>query len=124
MKFLKTLYRGAEILIFDEPTAISTPQEITELMEIMKPLVKRGKSIILITHKLKEIMEVADRVTVIRRGKALKTLNVSDTNPTELVSLMVGRDVIFSMEKKLSGTKRAGFKSENLVVKDYRGPKR
>ncbi len=121
VEILKTLYRGAEILIFDEPTAALTPQEITELMEIMKRLVKEGKSIILITHKLKEIMEVADRVTVIRRGKGLKTLNVSDTNPTELASLMVGRDVIFSMEKKPAEPKEPVLKVKNLVVKDYRG---
>src|SRR5699024_3963109 len=69
VEILKTLYRGAEVLIFDEPTAVLTPQEINELMEIMRSLVKEGKSIILITHKLKEIMQVADKCTIIRRGK-------------------------------------------------------
>ncbi|MFO7342672.1 MAG: ABC transporter ATP-binding protein [Bacillaceae bacterium] len=121
VEILKTLYRGADILIFDEPTAVLTPQEIAELMEIMKKLIGEGKSIILITHKLKEIMEVADRVTVIRRGKALKTLNVSETNPSELASLMVGRDVIFTTEKKPAEPKEEVLKIENLVVKDYRG---
>ncbi|WP_346208444.1 ABC transporter ATP-binding protein [Caldifermentibacillus hisashii] len=121
VEILKTLYRGADILIFDEPTASLTPQEITELIDIMKKLISEGKSIILITHKLKEIMEVADRVTVIRRGKAIKTLNVSDTNPTELASLMVGRDVVFKTEKKPANPKEEVLKVENLVVKDYRG---
>lgn len=121
VEILKTLYRGADILIFDEPTASLTPQEITELIEIMKKLISEGKSIILITHKLKEIMEVADRVTVIRRGKALKTLNVSDTNPTELASLMVGRDVVFKTEKKPANPQEVVLQVDNLVVKDYRG---
>ncbi len=80
-EILKTLYRGADILIFDEPTAVLTPHEIKELMQIMKNLVKEGKSIILITHKLKEIMEICDRVTVIRKGKGIKTLDVRDTEP-------------------------------------------
>lgn len=121
VEILKTLYRGADILIFDEPTAALTPQEITELMEIMKRLIKEGKSIILITHKLKEIMEVADRVTVIRRGKGLKTLNVSETNPTELASLMVGRDVLFTTEKTTANPKEPVLTVKDLVVKDYRG---
>ncbi|WAA10772.1 ABC transporter ATP-binding protein [Fervidibacillus albus] len=120
VEILKTLYRGADILIFDEPTASLTPQEITELIEIMKKLINEGKSIILITHKLKEIMEVADRVTVIRRGKGIKTLNVSDTNPTELASLMVGRNVLFSIDKKLSEPKEEVLTIKDLVVKDYR----
>lgn len=121
VEILKTLYRGADILIFDEPTASLTPQEISELIDIMKKLIDEGKSIILITHKLKEIMEVADRVTVIRRGKGLKTLNVAETNPTELASLMVGRDVVFTTEKTLAKPKEEVLKIENLVVKDYRG---
>src|SRR5690606_15904919 len=121
VEILKTLYRGADILIFDEPTAVLTPQEIDELLEIMQRLIKEGKSIILITHKLKEIMQAADRVTVIRRGKAIKTLNVSETNPDELASLMVGRDVHFEIDKKPAEPKDVVLKIENLVVKDYRG---
>ncbi len=100
VEILKTLYRGADILIFDEPTAVLTPQEIRELIEIMRTLVREGKSIILITHKLKEIMEVCDRVTVIRRGKGIATLNVAETNPNELAALMVGREVQFTTEKR------------------------
>ncbi len=109
VEILKTLYRGADLLIFDEPTAVLTPQEINELVIIMKALIKEGKSIILITHKLKEIMEVCDRVTVIRKGKAVATLNVMDTSPKELASLMVGRDVVFKTEKKEADAKGCGF---------------
>ncbi|MCL9969462.1 ABC transporter ATP-binding protein [Anoxybacillus kestanbolensis] len=121
VEILKTLYRGADILIFDEPTAVLTPQEIQELIQIMKALVREGKSIILITHKLKEIMEVCDRVTVIRRGKGIGTLNVSETNPNELASLMVGREVHFKTEKQPSKVGKPVLEIENLVVKDSRG---
>ncbi|WP_339170262.1 ABC transporter ATP-binding protein [Anoxybacillus sp. FSL W8-1294] len=121
VEILKTLYRGADILIFDEPTAVLTPQEIQELIQIMKALVHEGKSIILITHKLKEIMEVCDRVTVIRRGKGIGTLNVSETNPNELASLMVGREVQFKTEKQPSKVGKPVLEIENLVVKDSRG---
>ncbi|KFZ43090.1 ABC transporter ATP-binding protein [Anoxybacillus flavithermus] len=121
VEILKTLYRGADILIFDEPTAVLTPQEIQELIQIMKALVREGKSIILITHKLKEIMEVCDRVTVIRRGKGIGTLNVSETNPNELASLMVGREVHFKTEKQPPKVGKPVLEIENLVVKDARG---
>ncbi|WP_461200485.1 ABC transporter ATP-binding protein [Anoxybacillus sp. TBDG-1] len=121
VEILKTLYRGADILIFDEPTAVLTPQEIQELIQIMKALVREGKSIILITHKLKEIMEVCDRVTVIRRGKGIGTLNVSETNPNELASLMVGREVHFKTEKQPPKVGNPVLEIENLVVKDSRG---
>lgn len=100
VEILKTLYRGAEILIFDEPTAVLTPQEIAELIGIFRKLIQEGKSIILITHKLKEIMEVCDRVTVIRKGEGIGTYNVKDTNQNELANLMVGREVSFKTEKK------------------------
>src|SRR5699024_6574158 len=90
VEILKTLYRGADVLILDEPTAVLTPQEIVELMEIMNSLVAEGKSIILITHKLKEIMQACDRCTVIRRGKGIGTVHVSDTSVIELASQMVG----------------------------------
>ncbi|WP_231571290.1 ABC transporter ATP-binding protein [Gordoniibacillus kamchatkensis] len=100
VEILKTLYRGADILIFDEPTAVLTPQEIHELIEIFRGLVAEGKSIILITHKLKEIMEIADTVTIIRRGKVIDTLKVAETNPKELAEKMVGRGVSFRTEKK------------------------
>ncbi|MGP4075150.1 ABC transporter ATP-binding protein [Halobacillus sp. K22] len=121
VEILKTLYRGAEILILDEPTAVLTPQEIKELIGIMHSLVKEGKSIILITHKLKEIMEVCDRCTVIRKGEGIGTVNVADTNPTELASLMVGREVSFSTEKTPANPKETFLSIKDLYVKDVRG---
>lgn len=120
VEILKTLYRGAEILIFDEPTAVLTPQEIKELITIMKALIKEGKSIILITHKLKEIMEVCDRVTVIRKGEGIGTVIVAETNPNELAALMVGREVLFTTEKMEAHPKEEVLKIDNLVVKDSR----
>ena len=120
VEILKTLYRGAEILIFDEPTAVLTPQEIKELISIFKTLINEGKSIILITHKLKEIMEVCNRVTVIRKGEGIGTVNVADTNPNELASLMVGREVVFTTEKKPAAPTKDVLTIENLVVKDNR----
>ncbi|MEK5479084.1 ABC transporter ATP-binding protein [Paenibacillus sp. FSL R5-0407] len=99
VEIMKTLFRGADILIFDEPTAVLTPQEIVELMAIMRRLVAEGKSIILITHKLKEIMEISDRVTIIRRGKVIDTVDTDNTNPNELAEKMVGRGVTFKIEK-------------------------
>ncbi|WP_370222699.1 ABC transporter ATP-binding protein [Cytobacillus sp.] len=121
VEILKTLYRGAEILIFDEPTAVLTPQEIKELIQIMKTLIQEGKSIILITHKLKEIMEVCDRVTVIRKGVGIGTVNVSETNPNELASLMVGREVTFKTDKTDSKPQEQVLEIQDLHVKDSRG---
>ncbi|CAH0346125.1 ABC transporter ATP-binding protein [Bacillus sp. CECT 9360] len=121
VEILKTLYRGAEILIFDEPTAVLTPQEIKELITIMDTLVKEGKSIILITHKLKEIMEVCDRVTVIRKGQGIGTVNVSETNPDALASLMVGRDVVFKTEKSEANPAADVLEVKDLTVNDSRG---
>ncbi|WP_227938765.1 ABC transporter ATP-binding protein [Alkalihalobacillus deserti] len=121
VEILKTLYRGANILIFDEPTAVLTPQEIQELISIMKTLVKEGKSIILITHKLKEIMAVCDRCTVIRRGKGIGTVDVSDTNPDKLAAMMVGREVNFSIEKGPANPKETIISINNLTVNDSRG---
>ncbi len=121
VEILKTLYRGADILIFDEPTAVLTPQEIKELIQIMQNLITEGKSIILITHKLKEIMEVCDRCTVIRKGKGIGTVNVSETNPNELASLMVGREVEFTTVKQDAKPSGEVLKIQDLVVKDSRG---
>jgi ABC-type uncharacterized transport system ATPase subunit len=121
VEILKTLYRGAEILIFDEPTAVLTPQEIDELTEIMRRLVKEGKTIIFITHKLKEIMNTCDRVTVIRRGKVIKTVDVSETNENELAALMVGREVSFTVDKKKRNPGDTIVKIEQLVALDHRG---
>jgi len=121
VEIIKTLYRGAEILIFDEPTASLTPQEITELIQIMKLLIQEGKSIILITHKLQEIMDVSDRVTIIRKGEGIGTVNTSETNPTQLAEMMVGRQVTFKTEKKDPNPTNTVLKIENLVVADNRG---
>jgi len=120
VEIIKTLYRGAEILIFDEPTAVLTPQEITELIQIMKNLINEGKSIILITHKLKEIMEVCDRVTVIRKGQGIDTLNVADTNEQELANLMVGREVSFKTDKTSATPDEEVLNIKDLTVKDIR----
>lgn len=121
VEILKTLYRGADVLIFDEPTAVLTPQEIQELIGIMKMLVQEGKSIILITHKLKEIMAVCDRCTVIRRGKGIGTVNVSETDPDKLAAMMVGREVNFSIEKKPAEPKETVLSVQNLTVQGSRG---
>lgn len=120
-EIVKTLYRGAEILIFDEPTASLTPQEIQELIGIMKTLIREGKSIIIITHKLQEIMDVSDRVTVIRKGQGIGTVITEETNPEELATLMVGRQVVFKTEKGPANPTEEILKVENLVVEDGRG---
>ena len=99
VEILKMLYRDNEILIFDEPTAVLTPQEIDELMEIMRGFKKEGKSILFITHKLNEIMAVADRCTVLRKGKGIGTVEIAGTTKEELSRMMVGRDVQFAVEK-------------------------
>ena len=98
-EILKMLYRENEILIFDEPTAVLTPQEIEELMQIMRNLKKEGKSILFISHKLNEIMEVADRCSVLRKGKYIGTVNIAETTPEALSAMMVGRNVNFHVEK-------------------------
>lgn len=113
VEILKILYRGADILIFDEPTAVLTPQEIKELISIFRKLVSEGKSIILITHKLKEIMEVCDSCTIIRKGKGIGTVSVADTSTNELAELMVGRAVSFQTEKA-----DAKPTDDVLVIKD------
>ncbi len=99
-EILKMLYRENEILIFDEPTAVLTPQEIDELMEIMRNLAAEGKSILFISHKLNEIMAVADRCTVLRKGKCVGTVETKDTSMEQLSAMMVGRNVNFHVEKK------------------------
>lgn len=124
VEILKTLYRGAEMLIFDEPTASLTPQEIVELIQIMKRLIAEGKSIILITHKLKEIMEVSDRVTIIRKGQGIGTVTTSETNPNELAEMMVGRQVFFKTEKTEAHPKEEVLNISGLTVKDNRNIER
>ena len=116
VEILKMLYRNANVLIFDEPTAVLTPSEIDELISIMKNMTKEGKSIILITHKLKEIKEAANRCTVIRRGKYIGTVNVEDTTEADMAKMMVGREVAFKVEKNEAKPKDIVVKIEDLCV--------
>ncbi len=120
VEILKMLYRDAEVLIFDEPTAVLTPQEIEELMAIMRGLAAEGKSIILITHKLREIKAVADRCTVIRRGRYIGTVDVSTTSQQEMASMMVGRDVSFRVEKKALLPGKVVLEVKDLTVLNAR----
>lgn len=116
VEILKMLYRENEILIFDEPTAILTPQEIDELMQIMRNLIKEGKSILFITHKLNEIMAVSDRVTVLRKGKWMGTVNIKDTTKSELSMMMVGRKVKAIRSDKRAQSPDVILKVDNLTV--------
>ena len=115
-EILKMLYRDNEILIFDEPTAVLTPSEIDELMQIMKNLAKEGKSILFISHKLAEIMAVADRCSVLRRGKYIGTVNIADTTREELSRMMVGRDVQLVADKKEKVPGDVILHVENMTV--------
>ena len=115
-EILKMLYRENDILIFDEPTAVLTPAEIDDLMKIMKNLAKEGKSILFISHKLNEIMEVADRCTVLRRGKYIGTVNISETSPAELSRMMVGHDVQLVVDKKEATPGDVVLHVENMTV--------
>ncbi|MBO4583525.1 MAG: ABC transporter ATP-binding protein [Clostridia bacterium] len=116
-EILKMLYRENDILIFDEPTAVLTPQEITELMQIMRNLAAEGKSILFISHKLNEIMEVADRCSVLRKGKYIGTVEVKDTTKEELSRMMVGRDVEFTVAKKDAEPGEVLLEVRDLYVK-------
>ena len=121
VEILKTLYRGAETLILDEPTASLTPQEIDGLMEIIDNLTADGKSVILITHKLKEITATSDYCTIIRQGKYVDTVKVEDTDVNDLAAKMVGRDVSFTVEKPDKEAGEVVLKVEDLHARDYRG---
>ena len=123
VEILKALYRGAEILILDEPTAVLTPQEIRELMQILRNLTNEGKTIILISHKLKEIKEAADYCTIIRRGKKINTVKVADVTQADLAAMMVGREVNFKVDKKPKTPGKKILEIKNLIVKDNRGIK-
>ena len=116
VEILKMLYRDNEVLIFDEPTAVLTPQEIDELMATMKGFAKEGKSILFISHKLNEIMEVSDRVTVLRKGRYVGTVNTKDTNKQELSNMMVGRPVQLEVVKTDAKPGESVLKVENLCV--------
>jgi general nucleoside transport system ATP-binding protein len=120
VEIMKMLYREAEVLIFDEPTAVLTPNEIEELMKIMRNLINEGKSIIIITHKLKEIKAVANRCTVIRRGKGIGTVNVAETSEASLAEMMVGRHVNFKVDKKESTPGEVVLKIDSVSAKNNR----
>lgn len=115
-EILKMLYRDNEILIFDEPTAVLTPQEIDDLMKIMRNLKNEGKSILFISHKLNEIMEVSDRCSVLRKGKYIGVVNTCDTTKEELSAMMVGRDVKFIVDKDDAKPQEIVFETKNLCV--------
>ena len=121
VEILKTLYRDADIIIFDEPTAVLTPQEIDELMDIIRRLKAEGKTIILITHKLKEIKAVAERCTVLRRGKYVGTVQVADVSEQQLAEMMVGRAVKFEIDKEPCKPGETILSIQNISVKNSRG---
>jgi len=120
VEIIKTLYRGADILILDEPTAVLTPQETEELFEILRALKKDGKTIIFISHKLKEVLEISDAITVMRLGKVTGNVKTSDTNEKELANMMVGREVVLSIDRPELEPGEVLVKVENLWVKDNR----
>ena len=121
VEILKVLYRGADVLILDEPTASLTPQEIDELMSIIENLTADGKSIILITHKLKEIKACSDSCTIIRQGKYIQTVRVADCSENDLAAMMVGRAVSFSVEKQEQEPGEVVLEVKDLRARDYRG---
>jgi len=121
VEIVKALYREAEVLILDEPTAVLTPQETEELFRVMRSLKEAGKSIIFITHKLKEVLAVADRITVLRRGKVVGTTRPAETSEEELASMMVGRTVQLTVDKTVAKPKDPVLEVTDLVVHDDRG---
>jgi general nucleoside transport system ATP-binding protein len=121
VEILKALYRGAEILILDEPTAVLTPQEAKELFEIIRSLTDQGKSIIFISHKLNEVLEVADRVTTLRRGVVVDTIDAEGATEEGLARMMVGREVLLRVDKKAAQPAEPLLQVENLSVIDDRG---
>lgn len=121
VEILKALYRGAEVLILDEPTGVLTPSEAEHLFRILRQLKDQGKTIVLITHKLKEIMAITDRVSVMRRGEMVATLPTRETSPEQLAELMVGRRVLLRVVKAERQPERVVLEVKNLVVKDTAG---
>jgi simple sugar transport system ATP-binding protein len=120
VEILKALYRQARILVLDEPSAVLTPQEVEDLFRIMRQLTDKGVSIIFISHKLKEVLEISDRITVMRRGKVVGTTTPAESGEQKLASLMVGRDVILRVEKEPAQPKQVVLEIQNLHVQDDR----
>jgi general nucleoside transport system ATP-binding protein len=121
VEIVKVLYRGANILILDEPTGVLTPQETKELFNVLRDLVKGGKTIIFISHKLREVLEISDRITVMRRGKVVGHLVTKETNEQEIATLMVGREVLLRVDKKPASPGPVTFRVENLAANSDRG---
>ncbi len=121
VEILKILYRDAEILILDEPTAVLTPQEIDELFSTLRELKSKGKTIILITHKLDEVMHISDSITVLRHGKVTGELETDKTSKEEIAKLMVGKDYKYSVEKSIINEVEELLKVENISITNYRG---
>ncbi|TVQ41061.1 MAG: ABC transporter ATP-binding protein [Spirochaetaceae bacterium] len=121
VEILKALYRHAQILILDEPTAVLTPQETEELFQVMRNLKQQGTTIVFITHKIKEVLAISDRVSVLRRGKLMGTRNTAETNHRELAEMVVGREVLLRVEKKPSEPRETVASIAGLTVKDRRG---
>jgi simple sugar transport system ATP-binding protein len=121
VEILKALYRGADILILDEPTAVLTPQEVEDLFIAVKALKNQGKTVIFISHKLKEVLAICDRITVLKRGKVVGTVNASNTNQGQLAEMMVGRRVVYAFEKERVKAGDVVLKVEGLKAYDERG---
>jgi len=121
VEIVKVLYRGANIVILDEPTGVLTPQESKELFAVLRDLVKGGKTIIFISHKLREVLEISDRITVMRRGKVVGHLVTKDTTEQEIATMMVGREVLLRVDKKPAQPGDVTFKVENLTANSDRG---
>jgi len=121
VEILRVLHRGADLLILDEPTAVLTAQEIAELFKVLRTLTAEGVSVIFITHKLREVLEIADRVTVLRRGKKVETVATEGATEASLAKLMVGRDVLFRLEKRSTQTGETLLEVSDLEVDDERG---
>jgi len=120
-EIVKVLYRGADILILDEPTGVLTPQESKELFGVLRGLVKDGKTIIFISHKLKEVLEISDRITVMRRGKVVGHLTTKETNEEDIATMMVGRAVLLRVDKQPAKPGAVAFKVENLTANSETG---
>jgi len=121
VEILKVLYRGADILILDEPTGVLTPQESTDLFRVLRGLVERGKTIIFITHKLREVLEISDTVTVLRRGKVVGEVQTKDTSEEEIARMMVGRDVLLRVDKQPAKPGPVVLRVDHLVVNTEQG---
>ena len=121
VEIVKALYRGADVLILDEPTAVLTPQEIDRLFDVLRAMRKNGKSVIIITHKLNEVMEISDRVTVLRKGEHIKTVNTSETNEKELADMMVGQKVTLNIDRPLPKNPELRLEVEGISLMGSEG---